>query len=67
MSMSELRLYGIPRDGSAPFVMAHVESIERGREIYNQTFRHYVQDLGGWEIRDAQGKVLKRNVPLLAE
>lgn len=65
--MSELKLIGVPRDGSTPFLMALCDSVERAREIYSQTHRHYVQPLAGWEVHDRNGQVIKRNVPLLAD
>lgn len=58
--MQELKLIGIPADGSAPFVMAHCYTLERAKIIFNETAHLYTQELSGWEVHNIRGGLVKQ-------
>ena len=61
--MSEVRLIGLPADGSKPFLMAIAMNEENAKRIYAQTHHLYVQPLSGYRLEPkvSDGQRRKRN------
>lgn len=62
----DLRMVGIPADGSKPFTMAILDGFEGEKsapKTWDDTKGHYTQKLADYELQDKDGKVVGGNAP----
>lgn len=62
----DLRMVGIPADGSKPFTMAILDGFEGDKsapKIWDDTKGHYTQKLAGYELQDKDGRVVGGSAP----